>query len=230
MFFFQGKLLFFPRQSGITLPKEFSSYSEENIVLGYEGKYNSTDTIYLVFHGNAGDAKERMHYTELFPGQNLFLAEYPGFGENIEHPASAETIYEYAQKTFDHLAKKYKRIVVVGESLGTGVATKIAIKNNTEKMMLFTPYTTIAEIAQIKYPFLPVGLILKNNFSNLEIKKYNGKILTIIAGNDEVIPVEKQLIVSKISEKTTVIFKEGSLHGEWFSRLNHDDLITIRNF
>lgn len=95
--------------------------------------------------------------------------------------------------------KNHDDIIVIGRSLGSGIATQLASKQQVRGLILITPYDSIQNIATGRFPFLPVRLLLKDKF---ESWKYAQEISTpttiIIAEFDEVIPLQnsKNLLAS----------------------------------
>ena len=80
-------------------------------------------------------------------------------------------------------------IIIFGESLGTGIATEIAQKGNFAGLILETPFTSMVEAAKNFYPYIPVGLLLKDKYENQKkIKNINIPILVMHGEADKIVP------------------------------------------
>ena len=84
------------------------------------------------------------------------------------------------------------RVVLFGESLGTGVAVHLAGERPVAGVVLQVPYTSIADVTKIHYWFLPVDLMLKDRFESLAaIGHVHAPLLVGVAGQDEVVTAEQ---------------------------------------
>lgn len=234
-------VLFLNQKKMIYFPTKISSIEYENLekvnkiyklrldnqVLGYEIKKNDIDEIIVIFHGNARDAISRSYYLNLFKNKNLFLAEYPGFGENFGEDITKEKILTKAEKTVYELSKKYKNIILVGESLGTGIASFVATKVEIKKLILITPYDSILNVASEKFPYIPLKYLLTENFDNVDyLKNYKNEVIILISENDEVIKPKFAINLSKkINSK--IIMVKNSNHNNWYENLTEEDLLLL---
>jgi fermentation-respiration switch protein FrsA (DUF1100 family) len=81
-------------------------------------------------------------------------------------------------------------VVLYGESLGTGIATETATKRPVDGVVLQSPYTSIADAARDRFPWLPVDLLLTERFSNVpQIAHINAPLLILHGEEDELLPV-----------------------------------------
>ncbi len=67
----------------------------------------------------------------------------------------------------DHEGVEHRRIVVYGESIGTGVATRVAATHEVDALILESPFTSLADIARRRFPYLPIDLLLHDRFDQL---------------------------------------------------------------
>ena len=80
-------------------------------------------------------------------------------------------------------------IIIYGESLGTGVATEIAQNNNFAGLVLETPFTSMTEAAKNFYPYIPVGILLKDKYENdKKINNINIPVLVMHGETDQIVP------------------------------------------
>ncbi len=97
-------------------------------------------------------------------------------------------MFEDALKIYDTYAKG-RKVVLIGRSLGTGIATYLASQRVVDGLVLISPYDSILSIAKIKYPFFPIDLMLKNKFETIEyLPLVKSKIAVMEVENDTVIP------------------------------------------
>ncbi len=152
----------------------------------------------LVFHGNAGFALDRIYFADGFSGTNgqpaftVFLFEYPGYGARPGHPS--ESAFREAADEALHLLQQEdpgRRIFLAGESLGSGVAADLAGRHPEAVSGLFlaTAFSSMADVAQHHYPYMPVRWLLRDRYdSAAALKNYHGPVAILLAGQDEVVP------------------------------------------
>ena len=149
--------------------------------------------VLLYFHGNGGNLANRTARLVGFAeaGLGVLMPEYRGYGGNKGEPTETG-LYADAAAAMDFLRAQgvgTERIVVYGESLGTGVATHIAADLRVAALVLEAPYTSIAAMAARQFPFLPVSLMLKDRFDSLSrIAKVRAPLLVLQGERDAVVP------------------------------------------
>jgi uncharacterized protein len=150
----------------------------------------------VVFHGNAGYALHRTYYVDGFlsipdgPATwEIFLFEYPGYGAR-PGPRSEESIATAASQDLKDLLEEDSRpVYLLGESLGSSFASRIAAENpqSVAGLLLVTPLTCLADAAASHYPIFPVRWILRERHDAQEyLKAYPGPVAFLVAGRDEV--------------------------------------------
>ena len=152
----------------------------------------------VFFHGNAGNLLNRVHkINELNKLDiNILLTSWRGFSGNKGKP-SEKNLYYDAQQIIDWLKAQgldNKDIVLYGESLGTGVATELASKNNFGGIILESPFTSMVDTAKIYYPYLPVNFLLKDRYdSKSKINDIKTPILIMHGKMDNIVPQQMGL-------------------------------------
>ncbi|MFN3282476.1 MAG: alpha/beta hydrolase [Tabrizicola sp.] len=150
--------------------------------------------VILFLHGNAGEIADRADRLEFYRDRGLGAAflSWRGYGGSGGRPSEAGLLTD-AQAAYDHLrglGVAPDRIVVVGESLGTGPAVMLAARNPVGAVILEAPYSAAVDIARAAYPWLPVGLLMKDQFRTREHIAAIGAPLLILHGEaDSVIPI-----------------------------------------
>ena len=201
VYFYQRNLLYHPSENNYLNDKITFNYEEifietdKNINLKswfIKKDLNKFKTI-LIFHGNAGNLFNRVYkLNELNKlDVNILLISWRGFSGNKGKPTE-KNLYHDAEKAVKWLNSQgidNKDIILYGESLGTGVATELASKNNYGGIILESPFTSMVDTAKIYYPYLPVNLLLKDRFnSKSKIKDITTPILIMHGKMDNIVP------------------------------------------
>ncbi|SEP25495.1 alpha/beta hydrolase [Pseudomonas sp. ok266] len=189
LFFFQRSLIYFPQPNAV-------SGSDSQLILSMPDARVSVITgervgprALIYFGGNAEDVSRNLpEFAEAFPEYAVYLLNYRGFGGSGGSPSEA-AIAEDALALFDQVYASHPQVAVVGRSLGSGVAVRLASQRPVQQLILVTPYNSLEEIAARQYPWVPVQWLLKDRF---ESGKYAAHIrvptLLLAASDDEVIP------------------------------------------
>lgn len=200
----------FPQATEVTLR---SADGTEVIAWTVAPKHGKPVVIY--FHGNGGSLRHRApRFRPLIAdGTGLVALSYRGFGGSQGSPSEAGLI-EDGQAAYDFARRQYPdaRIVLWGESLGTGVAVAIAARNEVAALVLEAPYTSTADIAFATYPFIPVGLLMKDQFhSDERIRQVKAPILVLHGALDRIIPIAygERLFALASEPKQFVRFERG---------------------
>jgi pimeloyl-ACP methyl ester carboxylesterase len=127
------------------------------------------------------------------PGWSLALVNYRGYGKSEGRPSERELCAD-ALVVVDALARRPDvdpaRIVLVGRSLGAGIATYVAAHRQVAGVILVSPYDSMTEVGRRHYPWLPVGLLLRHPFDARSLAPaIRAPLLAIAGGRDTIIPV-----------------------------------------
>ena len=149
--------------------------------------------VVLYFHGNGGSLAWR---TERFRalaagGMGLVALSYRGYGGSSGRPTEIGLIEDgYAAHAFAAARYPVSRIALWGESLGSGVAIALAAEKPVGRIVLESPFTSIADIAAQIYWFLPVRWLIKDPFrSDLRVGKMTAPVLILHGERDAVVPI-----------------------------------------
>ena len=127
-------------------------------------------------------------FADAFPDRTIYLLHYPGYGGSPGTP-SEQTIITEAFALYDQVRTQHQDIVVIGRSLGSGVAVHLASVRPVTRLVLVTPYDSLEQIAARHYPYFPIRWLLRDKF---ESWKYAPRVTAptriVVAGNDKVIP------------------------------------------
>ena len=146
----------------------------------------------LITHGNAGCAFQCGHYADTIQQAaplDVFIVEYPGYENRPGSPS--ERSLDAASDAALQLLPTNHPTYLVGESLGTGVATYLAGKNpdKISGVALLAPYNNLAAVGQAHMVILPVALLLCDRFPSEDyLRTYHGPVAVLVAGRDQVVP------------------------------------------
>jgi fermentation-respiration switch protein FrsA (DUF1100 family) len=178
--------------------------------------------VVLYLHGNGGALRYRVDRFRALTadGTGLIALSYRGYGGSTGSPTEAGLIGD-ADAAYAFAAARYApgKIIVWGESLGSGVAVALAAEHPVGRVVLEAPYTSAVDIAAATYPFAPVRLLMKDQFrSDLRIEKVTVPVLILHGERDTVIPIRfgERLYALIKSPKRFVRSRDGS----------HEDLAT----
>lgn len=186
----------------------------------------------LYFHGNSGNISTRSaRYREIIDsGYGLYAPTYRGYAGAEGQPSEAALVGD-ALEHFDRLSKETRDIVIHGESLGTGVATALAAQRDAQALILEAPYTATVDIAAESYPWLPVSLLMKDQFRSRDwIEQVSEPVLIIHGTNDAVIPFEHgQALFDRAGDPKTFLAVEGAGHSDLWKMGLWDQAQTFLN-
>jgi uncharacterized protein len=199
LYFFQERLIFFPEKLNKDYRFSFDQKFEElnirmpdNIMLnGLLFKSPNSSGLIFYLHGNAGSLRlwgeVAKTYTDL--NYDVFLLDYRGFGKSEGKINSQDQLYRDIQIVYDQLKSLYEenKIIVLGYSIGTGPATKLAAANNPKLLILQAPYYSLTDIMKQTYSFIPVFLLKYKFETNRFIADCKMPVVIFHGNEDEVI-------------------------------------------
>jgi fermentation-respiration switch protein FrsA (DUF1100 family) len=208
----------------------------------------SNRPLVLYFPGNAGNRSLRELSFETMGnlGADMLLVDYRGYGDNTGQPSEAN-LNRDARSVWNHLTTQLNvqphRIVIYGESLGGGVATRLASELCREEiepggLILQSTFSSLVEVASARFPWIPVSLLLADPFtSDRYIKNVTCPILQIHGQQDSIVciasgqklfdtapqqsshGIQKQQILLPNTDHNDVYYHNGSPNGALISGL-----------
>lgn len=184
---FQRSLIYFPqpmssRNGAITMKTEAGP-----VFVSTRPRSGSDALIY--FGGNAEDVSLNLPtFSEAFPNHAIYLLHYRGYGGSAGSPSEAAFIAD-ALELFDQVHAQHQNVLVVGRSVGTGVAVHVAGVRPVARLILITPFDSLGDVAAWHYPYLPVRWLLRDKFDSGKYAPQVTALTRIIAAeDDEVVP------------------------------------------
>ena len=200
LYFTQRSMMYFPEATHTTPAQAGLSRAEEVTLTTSDGEHifawhvppAADRPVILYFHGNGGTLRYRTERFEKLTGDGIGLVavEYRGYGGSTGSPSERGLIAD-AEAAYAFTAARYstQQIVLWGESLGTGVAVALAAEKPVGRVILEAPFTSAAAIGAKIYWFLPVRLLMTDQFrSDERIKKITAPLLILHGAKDQTVP------------------------------------------
>lgn len=213
----ERKLLFFPSHTPPDNDR-LKAWVVDNQVVGYCREVPSPKNVWLMFHGNGGQASDRDYALPCFSNEDsVFIAEYPGYGARKGTP-SKDAFNRIAKDSYLYLRGAYPKVpvCVVGESIGNGPAASLAsLDQPPNKFVLVVPFDMLSRVAKEYYPSWLVGMMLRDDWDNVKaLSNYKGPIEIFGAKKDSVIPVSHaRALATELPGSKLVIIDGG--HNDW---------------
>lgn len=202
MFIFQRHLIYFPDKKVFFTPNHINLAYEEihfktsdNVIINsWFVPADSSENVILFCHGNAGNISHRLESIQIFNRLSLdvFIFDYRGFGKS-EGSVDEEGTYLDVLGAWEFLIEEKgyhpEQIFIFGRSLGSGVASWLAREKRPGALILESSFTSLPDLGAKIYPFLPVRLLSRYNYSTLEnLKNITCPKLFVHSKDDEIIP------------------------------------------
>jgi fermentation-respiration switch protein FrsA (DUF1100 family) len=183
-----------PAEAGLAAARVLSIATEDGErLVGWFVPAGEGAALALYFHGSGGSLADRVDQIERLRsfGLAVLAIDYRGFGGSTGTP-SEEGLVRDAEAAFAEarrLGWEAPRIVVVGQSLGTGVATALAARHRFAGLLLDAAFASLTDVAAERHPALPVRLVLPDRYrSDRRIAEVGAPVLLLHAEDDPVVP------------------------------------------
>ena len=189
LFFIQRSLIYFPQPASVKGDVLTLSVRDAHVLAATREAAGPSALLY--FGGNAEDVSRTVaDLAGTFPGAALYGLHYRGYGGSTGSP-SETALFNDALALFDHVHAAHPEVTIIGRSLGSAIAVFVASRRPTKRLVLVTPFDSLADAAAAHYPFLPVKWILRDKFeSGRYAPLVSAPTLIVAAENDELIPRE----------------------------------------
>jgi alpha-beta hydrolase superfamily lysophospholipase len=234
LYFFQEKLIFFPQKLDKNYKFEFGHKFEElnikltdgKLINGLLFKADSSKGLIFYLHGNAGNLSTWGEVAKLYTELNydVFIIDYRSYGKSEGNINGQNQLFDDNQTVYNELKKKYneEKIIILGYSIGTGLASKLASTNNPKMLILQAPYYNLTDMMKQRFSFIPT-FILKYKFATNEYLKNCKMPVVIFHGNaDEVIYYGSSLkLKEEFKKQDTLITLYGQGHNGMTDNLDY---------
>ena len=189
LFLVQRSLIYHPQRQSFGSSETLTTFGVPGAELRISVRPHHGPNALLYLGGNAEDVSGNLAaFSEAFPDYALYLLHYRGYGGSSGTPSEA-ALYSDALALFDEIRAQHPAVTVVGRSLGSGLAVRLASERPVSRLVLVTPYDSLLELAARQFPYVPVRWLLLDRF---ESWRYAARVTAptaiLAAERDEVIP------------------------------------------
>ncbi len=194
MQYFPERLRTAPAVAGLPEAQEIElDTADGERVIAWHVPPRGDQPVILYFHGNGGSLRGRVERFRALTadGSGLVALSYRGYGGSSGRPTEAGLLAD-AGAAYAFALARYpaERIVLWGESLGTGVAVALAAEKPVARVILESPFSSAVDIAARRYWFVPVRWLMKDQFrSDLRVGKVAAPVLVLHGERDNVVPI-----------------------------------------
>jgi fermentation-respiration switch protein FrsA (DUF1100 family) len=194
----------FPATRGITRSPEIHGWKFEEVNLPVDGHttclwylpVENARGVVLFSHGNGGNLDLWMEAVGIYRdlGFSVLLYDYGGYGKSTGRP-SEKRCYNDARAVWRWLTETKgvppERVVLLGRSLGSGVAAQLATEVKPGAVILESAFLSVGHIARRAFPFMPTGLLLRHRFdTQSKIERIGAPLLFVHSRDDSLVPYE----------------------------------------
>jgi uncharacterized protein len=222
----QRPFLFYPTHHNESAG--LSEWKVEGRIIGYARAVRNPQNVWLMLHGNGGQAADRRYALHAFSERDsVFILEYPGYGSREGKPSrasfdvAASEAYRVLRRVFPDIP-----VCVVGESIGSGPASSLATQTPPpDKIVLVVPFDKLTSVAGGHVRFVPVSLIMEAKWDNIRsLSTFNGPVEIFGAEEDQVIPIQHARKLAEGVPSARFHSVTGG-HNDWWMK----DQVAIRN-
>lgn len=182
----------------------------------------------VYFGGNAEDVSYSLpELAAAFPDHALYLPHYRGYGRSTGRPSEGALCAD-AIALIDRILPDHPELVVIGRSLGSAVAMHVASRRPVARLVLVTPFDSLANVAARHYPFFPVRLLLRDRYDSAKLAPLvAAPTLVVAAEHDEIVPTTS-------AEALHAAFRPGVatlvvVRGAGHNTVSHADYVELLN-
>ncbi len=194
MIYFPSQKTTTPAESGVPEMREISLKTRDNhsIIAWYRPPADPGKPTMIYLHGNAGHIGQRAFIIKpyLDEGYGVLLVTYRGYSGNSGIPTQYGIANDArAAITFLQEEKQDQCIILFGNSIGSAVAIQMATEFPISTLILQSPFSSLTDIAQYHYFYLPVSPLIKDKFDSMKsVEKIEAPVLVLLGKDDKIIP------------------------------------------
>jgi len=199
LYLFQNKMIFYPQP---TAPGSQAHYAGHEIRVQhgdvtltgwfFKGRIDAGHPLIVYYGGNAEDVSLNFGDLDRFPAEAFLFMNYRGYGQSQGRP-SEKALLADALFILDHVVANASidpaHVVLMGRSLGSGVAVHVAGRRKVGAVILVTPFDSLVNVAKAHYPIFPVGWLLRHRFDSASMAPGIAvPALFLTASHDQIVP------------------------------------------
>jgi uncharacterized protein len=197
----------------VTVPVDGASLSALHMQLP-----NAKGVVFYL-HGNGGSLASWFPGTSDFfrrANFDLFMIDYRGYGKSTGQITSEAQLHGDVQKAFEQVAPQYsgKPVVILGRSIGTGIAIELARRIKPPLTILVSPYTSLADLASQRFSWAPTSLMRYPLRTMDRLKSFTTPVLLLHGGKDQVIPVGHSQALSAAQPQAELVIIPAAEHND----------------
>ncbi|MEW6370243.1 MAG: alpha/beta fold hydrolase [Pseudomonadota bacterium] len=191
LFVAQRSFIYYPPATPMFPAPKTSTLEVPGAVLRISERPLKGERAVIYFGGNAEDVSASLPLLNVaFPDHALYLPHYRGYLGSTGTPSEKALVAD-ALALFDRVAAEHKEIVVIGRSLGSGIAVQVAAVRPVKKLVLVTPFDSLQSLAARHFPYFPVRWLLRDRYESWRhAPQVKAPTLLLVAGQDEIIPAQ----------------------------------------
>lgn len=214
-----------PRDAGLPGAEEvaFKAADGTKLIAWYQPARGARPTL-LYFTGNSGNVAKRAGKirTIAADGYGVFMLNYRRYGGSEGKPTEARIAAD-AVSAYDYLrglGVAPHDIVAYGESLGTAVATRLALQRHVESLVLEAPFTSVLAIAKLLWKYFPLDLIMVDQYRTIDrIGQVTAPLFIVHGARDSIIPLDHaRHVFHAASEPKKLVVVPQADHNDLFER------------
>jgi pimeloyl-ACP methyl ester carboxylesterase len=207
MFVAQRSFIYFPPDSALLAAPHTSTLVVPGALVKVSERPLPGKQAVIYLGGNAEDVSASLPLLDrAFPDHALYLLHYRGYPGSSGTPTEAALVAD-ALTLFDRVAAEHSDVVVIGRSLGAGVAIQVASRRQARKLVLVTPFDSLQDLAAQQFPYFPVRWLLKDKYESWRyVPQVKAPTLILAAENDEIIPAwSTERLVSRFAQGSVAL-------------------------
>ena len=218
----QRAYIYYPTARHADVPTLVLHRDAADVVVATNGIESKRAVLY--FGGNAEDVSQAIApLARAFPGRAVYAMHYRSYGGSTGEPSERALVAD-GKRLLAMVSDGRDGVTVIGRSLGSGIAIQVAANAWIERLVLVTPYDSIAELAARRFRFFPVGLLLRDRYdSGHYAPSIHVPTTIIVAGDDEVIPNDSSLRLARR-------FPAGVANVVRFAGAGHNDVSAMDGY
>ena len=201
LFFLQRSLIYYPPAVAAYQAPETWTLEVPGASVKVSERPLAGERALIYLGGNAEDVTGSLPILDrAFPGRALYLLHYRGYTGSTGSPSERALVGD-ALALFDRVAREHSDVVVIGRSLGTGVAVQVASQRPVSRLVLVTPYDSLAGLAARQFPYFPARWLLRDKYASSQYApRVQAPTLLVAAQHDEIIPADStELLLSRFA-------------------------------
>jgi pimeloyl-ACP methyl ester carboxylesterase len=218
LFVFQRSMIYYPPAAAALRAPQVSTLDVPGAMIRVAERSHPGPQAVLYFGGNAEDVSVSLpQLSQAFPDRALYLPHYRGYAGSTGKPNEQALIAD-ALALYDRVAALQPHILVIGRSLGTGVAIQVASRRKVDGLVLVTPFDSLRELAARQFPYFPVRWMLRDTYESWRYApNITAPTLIIAAQHDDIIPRAS-------TERLLAQFRQGVASMEIVEKAGHNSI------